>query len=273
MPDIEEILSWGRLKWVAVAGMVLAPSALAIAFPPANEREYASYAYFGGFGAGIASVVAAAEMFNRSMRPKSPLRALRNNLAEVYVNRLNGSGIAVTTKGDVITAYHLVDGQKREDPYIQMPNGTVYRPHHILTDPEHDIALIVSNQPGKRKRSEPRPSPELPNKGAEIAAMGYRNGELWQSPGEVTYHNGHPNFRKKKDFLTTNARVKPGFSGGAVATADGGLIGITISYEYDNGRYRMSATRWRYAEALIQQAFPGLEYQIGPADSRRCGEV
>jgi serine protease Do len=170
-----------------------------------------------------------------------PPKANANPKAKVVEE--SGSGVIV--KSDVkagyfvITNNHVVSQSKNEQITITLPDGRIFRPTAMHTDPESDLAILtIASQNAL-------PTATLGNSdnarvGRWVLAIGSPFG-LNQSVshgiisardrGQVTLGNTI----RIKEFLQTDAAINPGSSGGPLIDMNGEVIGINTAIASHNG--------------------------------------
>lgn len=159
-----------------------------------------------------------------------------------------GCGVVVGAGGEILTAYHVVQGSVRI--FVRMPGTSGFDAEVIAADPRSDLAVIAPRlAPGQEP---PRFSP-LPlgdadqlRKGAFLIALGNpyntaRDGRASASWGILsnTARRIMPPvdegpelrqmFRHQPTLLQLDAKLNLGMSGGAVVNLKGELVGITTN--------------------------------------------
>ncbi|MGH8618095.1 MAG: trypsin-like peptidase domain-containing protein [Burkholderiales bacterium] len=134
-----------------------------------------------------------------------------------------GSGVIVSTKGYIITNYHVINGATEID--VALPDGRKARAQVVGNDPETDLAILKLDLP------------DLPTiafgdsralrVGDVVLAIGNPLG-VGQTVtyGIVSALGRHPRINVYEDFIQTDAAINPGNSGGALVDAAGNLVGI-----------------------------------------------
>ncbi len=136
-----------------------------------------------------------------------------------------GSGYFISTDGDFVTNYHVVD--KAETVIVKFPNEKIYRVKEIIgIDKTKDIAILKLNTDGESV-SFIRMSKRVPELGERIFVMGNPMGlEQTVSDGIVSSVRDYKGFK----FIQMTARISPGSSGGPVMNMDGDVVGIATLY-------------------------------------------
>jgi serine protease Do len=186
----------------------------------------------------VAGKVLPAVVSVEALKPPKVVTSGKNKAVEE-----SGSGVIV--KSDVkqgyfvITNNHVVSQSKNESITIQLPDGRVFRPTAVHTDPESDLAIMAIDS------AQPLPTATLGNSdnakvGRWVLAIGSPFG-LNQSVthgiisardrGQVTLGNTI----RIKEFLQTDAAINPGSSGGPLVDMNGEIIGINTAIASHNG--------------------------------------
>ncbi len=178
---------------------------------------------------------------SRNLTTEKSLENISNGLVEVRVDGDNGtklgSGLMITTDGYIITAHHVVDeliknGKKAR---IRMQNGLLYNlsRENVWFNVNTDIAVIKAYT-GVRYSEPIRIKVDQDCKlkrGDEVRVLGFRDGQKYNTMGVIT----NPNLVWRQDednvvtdLFQTDARGKPGQSGGVIANGNGELVGIVV---------------------------------------------
>ncbi len=178
----------------------------------------------------------------------------RAGRSTVLVNgrqRYPASGIA-TAPDLVLTADHVVE--RDEDIGIVTHDGTEGKAKLLGRDPASDIAVLrvsgVTLEPATQASAEARVGQLIlavgrPSLGGPMASLGIVSavGGPWRGGRGAMLER----------VIRTDATPYPGFSGGALVTADGAIVGM-ITTGLSNGPALgiPSAIAWRVAETLAQ---------------------
>jgi S1-C subfamily serine protease len=137
-----------------------------------------------------------------------------------------GTGVIIDTRGDIMTALHVVDGAAAIT--VTFADGTTSVAFITDADPAHDIAVLVAEQlPAVIVPAVLGPSPQV---GDETFAVGNPLGLVGSlSAGVIsglnrTFKLG--NGQTLSGMLQFDAAVNPGSSGGPLLNAKGQVIGI-----------------------------------------------
>ncbi|MCC5909066.1 MAG: trypsin-like peptidase domain-containing protein [Clostridiaceae bacterium] len=148
-------------------------------------------------------------------------------------NLQHGSGVIISTEGQIITNNHVVEDM--DEIYVVMYDGKAYRAELLYNDKEIDLALIKIN----RQNLKPIELEEVENVkvGDTVIAIGtplyfgYRNSA---SRGIVSGLNRPVD--RVYTYLQTDASINPGNSGGPLINMEGKLVGInTLGYIFYGG--------------------------------------
>jgi S1-C subfamily serine protease len=128
------------------------------------------------------------------------------------------------------------------------------------TDPNHDLALLVTEGAPDSLRSIPSGGLDVVRPGDDVIVIGHPLGLLWSvTTGIVSGIRSDYRISDSKlesTVIQTQAPVNPGNSGGPLLTSDGRLIGIIF------GSPTVSASR-ENPGADVRVAAPGLNLAIG----------
>jgi len=172
-------------------------------------------------------------------RARIQVPAVDNSAIPGWAVRVRGASGTLVAKGDdyglVLTAYHVVEGQDRDNIAVVFSDGSRLQGsvvkarvgNGIAIDRTWDIAWIQT----------PRPKPEpcvmastWPKQGEEVRLCGFPGGRAWQTirarvkAYENSTYKGPANDRYGS--LATTANAIPGMSGGAIVNAAGELVSV-----------------------------------------------
>ena len=157
----------------------------------------------------------------------------RRSVYSIAGNNGSGSAFAVNPNGQLVTAYHVIDGNTNLHTYLYDANGTLQTvPVSIIrTVPEYDLALLSVNRPTPSYLTWQNPDESLV--GQNVYAVGFPGnafdaGTASISKGVVSRiipTNDIPRAPVNFSFVQTDAAINPGNSGGALI-ASCGVIGI-----------------------------------------------
>lgn len=166
-----------------------------------------------------------------------------------------GTGMVLTSSGEILTNNHVVDGASRVVATIAT-TGVTYNATIVGTDPSNDVAVLkLSGASGLT--TIPLGDSDTVKTGDPVAAIGNaggQGGEPSVATGTVVGLNRQitasnqdgSNAETLTDMIQVNANVVPGDSGGPLASAEGKVIGIDTAASsgagIGRGRFRTSAS-------------------------------
>ncbi len=144
-----------------------------------------------------------------------------------------GSGMVLTSNGEVLTNNHVVQGAWKIE--VSVPGEQTYTATVVGVDPTADVALLqLRNASGLATVTTGDPSALA--QGDQVAAVGNalgRGGEPAVATGTVTAtdrsitaQDPGGSAERLNGMIETNANVQPGDSGGALVNADGEVVGM-----------------------------------------------
>ncbi len=140
--------------------------------------------------------------------------------------RLPASGV-LWEKGVIVTSNHVVE--RDEDIHVGLPNGSTVSATLIGRDPSSDVAVL------RAEADLPVPhwaEPETIRVGHLVLALGRPSERIMATLGVVSaIEKGDklPAGMQIDHFLQTDVVMYPGFSGGALLSAGGRVLGINTS--------------------------------------------
>lgn len=146
-----------------------------------------------------------------------------NSDPELHMRAL-GSGVIVSTSGDVLTNYHVVEGAG--SLFAALSDGRTFEARLIGSDSETDLALLKIDAKGLSAITIGR-SEDL-KVGQTVLAIG-NPFDVGQSvtAGIVSALGRHGfGLNNYEDFIQTDAAINQGNSGGALVNLRGELVGI-----------------------------------------------
>ncbi len=191
--------------------------------------------------------------------------------------RLPASGV-VWEKGVIVTSNHVVE--RDEDIHIGLPNGSMVSATLIGRDPSSDVAVL------RAEADLPVPSwaePETIRVGHLVLALGRPSERIMATLGVVSaIEKGDklPAGMQIDHFLQTDVVMYPGFSGGALLSAGGRVLGINTSAMRGISLTIPTSTLRRVVETLlahgkIQRGYLGVGAQaakLSPAVAQKAGQ-
>jgi putative serine protease PepD len=139
-----------------------------------------------------------------------------------------GTGFAIDTKGDILTASHVVNGASSIT--VKLQNGSRRTAQVLGVDHSTDVAVLKINPSGLALHPLPLASSQALSVGDRLAIVG----DPFQydrslSTGLVSALNRTiqaPDGFLVANAIQTDATINPGNSGGPVLNAQGGVVGI-----------------------------------------------
>jgi S1-C subfamily serine protease len=140
---------------------------------------------------------------------------------------VTGTGFFVSDIGDIVTAFHVVEGAKRIA--VKTEVGTIYTAHVVRSDPANDLALLKSD--ASPSLSVYLQSSANAQKGDEVLALGYPLLGLQGQEQKATF--GHVNALSGAAgdirLLQVDTPIQPGNSGGPLINNSGEVIGVVTA--------------------------------------------
>ncbi len=144
-----------------------------------------------------------------------------------------GSGMVLTSNGEVLTNNHVVQGAWKIE--AKVPGGDTYTGTVVGVDPAHDVALVQLADASNMETITAADTSSV-TVGDQVAGIGNalgRGGEPAVATGSVTALNrsitaNDPNGTSEQltGMIQTDANILPGDSGGALVNADGNVVGM-----------------------------------------------
>jgi S1-C subfamily serine protease len=142
-----------------------------------------------------------------------------------------GSGVIYRSDGIILTNHHVVAEASRIE--VALADGTRIPGRLSATDPDTDLAVIRVDRKGLPAAQF---QTRLPQVGKLAVVLGSPLGfEKTVTAGIISgLHRSIPGSasetRALVDLIQTDAAISPGNSGGALADADGRVLGISVAY-------------------------------------------
>jgi S1-C subfamily serine protease len=199
---------------------------------PADSRTTSSTTASGGgnIGPGTAGPSGAAGSGGLADVPAVATR-VQPSVVTVLVGGGNGSGVIYTADGLILTNEHVVRGNNQVQ--VAFADGQRVPGSVAATDAVTDIALV---QVQRNSLPAAKFDTKLPQVGSLAVVLGSPLGfQNTVTAGVVSgLHRDIPGSAAQSqslvDLIQTDAPISPGNSGGAVADADGEVIGISEAY-------------------------------------------
>ncbi len=144
-----------------------------------------------------------------------------------------GTGMVLTSDGEVLTNNHVVQGAWKIS--VKVPGASSYTATVVGVDPAHDVALIQLQDASNLETITPGDSASV-SVGDHVSGIGNalgRGGDPTVATGSVTGLDrsitaNDPNGSSEKltGMIQTNAHIQPGDSGGALVGTDGQVVGM-----------------------------------------------
>ncbi|MBI4966178.1 MAG: DegQ family serine endoprotease [Desulfomonile tiedjei] len=146
-----------------------------------------------------------------------------------------GSGVIVSTDGDILTNAHVV--KEMDEIKVTLPDKRVFKAKMIGFDPESDIAVVkidAQNLPTAQMGD----SDKL-RVGEIVLAIGNPFGLNSTVTSGIVSAKGRTNVGiiDYEDFLQTDAAINPGNSGGPLVNIRGEVVGIATAIATRTGGY------------------------------------
>ena len=152
-----------------------------------------------------------------------------------------GTGSLITSKGEVLTNWHVV-GSNKEVGVIFKPaldtqkvtKNDIYRGVVVKIDQVADLALIkLTEWPANRQPVRLGSTDEI-SIGSDVHAIGHPRGESWtytkgvisQFRNDYQWSGGKNAFKHKADVIQTQTPINPGNSGGPLLSETGKMIDV-----------------------------------------------
>lgn len=143
-----------------------------------------------------------------------------------------GSGMVLTSNGEVLTNNHVVQGAWKIE--AQVPGGDTYTATVVGVDPSHDVALLQLTD--ATNLATITPGNATVAIGDEVAGIGnalgrggqpaVANGSVTAVDRSITASDPNGSSEQLTGMIQTNANIQPGDSGGALVNADGQVVGM-----------------------------------------------
>jgi S1-C subfamily serine protease len=143
-----------------------------------------------------------------------------------------GSGVVVTTAGDILTSLHVV--ADATEITVTFADGTRSGAQVTAREPEHDIAVLRATQPPTEIVPATLGDPRALHEGSEAYTLGNPLGLVGSmSVGVISGLDRSFKIPNSQQVLTgliqIDAAVNPGNSGGPLTDRDGHVIGIVAA--------------------------------------------
>jgi len=163
------------------------------------------------------------------IRPSLVLIQTKSSGAEGDSEDGLGSGVIITTNGDILTSLHVVD--KASDIQIFFYDGTQSTAQVTATQPENDIAVLQADKLPEELVPAVLGNPNAMRIGDQVFAVGNPFG-LYGSMSAGVISGFHRDFtphgsdQELQGLIQFDAAVNPGNSGGPLLNRYGQVVGI-----------------------------------------------
>ncbi len=199
----------------------------------------------------------------RNISTERSLEEISKHLVQVRVHVgdqiWGGSGLMITTDGYVLTAHHVIQEvvENGRKAYIKTQRGWEYRVlrGNVWYNEATDIAIVKVNKPSVLAAPihiKVDPKCDL-QRGQEVRILGFRDGQEYNTLGMITtprHHWKQESGNVVRGLFQTDARGKPGQSGGVIVNGNGELIGITVYVSIASGEEIGQVGGARISDAL-----------------------
>jgi S1-C subfamily serine protease len=145
-----------------------------------------------------------------------------------------GTGMILTSTGEVLTNNHVVEGASRIDVEVAGHSGS-YTAEVLGVDPSDDVALLQL-QDASGLPTVSIGSASTLSSGQDVIAIGnalglggapsVTTGTISSLHRSITAHNPSGDSERLDDLIQTDAAIQPGDSGGALVNSSGEVIGM-----------------------------------------------
>ena len=160
---------------------------------------------------------------NSTRQLKQKVAQTAGRTASYSMDKLRGTGFAITSNGLIATAYHVIRGN--DSVYVQNTAGRLFKAKVVYTEPESDIAILkIADTAFKNLAAIPYTFKRSESDLAEsVYTYGYSQDAGVYGEGKLTSANG-----LNDDSLDyqISVLVNPGDSGAPLLDARGNIIGI-----------------------------------------------
>lgn len=177
----------------------------------------------------------------RSVKDAALFKSISPSVVLIVSNDSLGSGSLVNSRGEILTNWHVVGGNKEVGVIFKPQRDTqkvtkndVYRAIVVKVDQVSDLALLkVIDFPASRQPIKLGDASEI-SIGSDVHAIGHPRGESWtytkgvisQYRNDYQWSGGKDEFKHRADVIQTQTPINPGNSGGPLISETGRLIGV-----------------------------------------------
>jgi S1-C subfamily serine protease len=135
-----------------------------------------------------------------------------------------GSGFFINPEGNVVTNYHVIEGQKKI--FIITSENKIYRAKVIRESQEEDIAILEIETSPKNFRYLKMGNSDAIEVAEPVIAIGNPFGLAFTVTSGIISAVGRTTPDGREGWIQTDAAVNPGNSGGPLINLNGEVIGI-----------------------------------------------
>ena len=147
-------------------------------------------------------------------------------------SQAGGAGVVYNTRGDILTAEHVV--RDASSVKVAFSDGTETSGRVVGSDPSTDVAVIRVDVPARTLHPIPLADSATVRVGDPVVAIGSPFGLPGTVTSGIVSAMGRsipaPNGFTILDAIQTDASMNPGNSGGPLVDADGGVIGLADQF-------------------------------------------
>jgi S1-C subfamily serine protease len=179
-----------------------------------------------------------------------------------------GTGMILTSDGDVLTNNHVIDGATRITVTVES-TGHSYRANVVGTAPTRDVALLKLQGASGLQTAALASSSSALSVGAQVTGVGNAGGtgRLTQVSGTVTGLNktitasddNGANAERLHGLIQTNAGIIAGDSGGPLYDAAGQVVGMDTAAAPTSANESAYAIPVENAMKIVQEIDTGVE--------------
>ena len=176
-----------------------------------------------------------------------------------------GTGIVLTSDGEVLTNNHVIDGATKIS-VTDLGNGQTYPAAVVGYDSTHDIAVLqLQGASGLRTATLSKSAPTVGEEVVAIGNVGGRGGTPTTAGGSITGLNQSITASDSLDgtneqltgLIETNADVQEGDSGGSLVNSAGQVIGMDTAASSSYSFQSQSGTRDSPSRSPRRPRLPG----------------
>jgi len=151
-------------------------------------------------------------------------------------SQAEGTGFVYDTKGDIVTAAHVVDGASSVK--VKFKDGKTYTATVVGSDNSTDTAVVKVNAPGSELHPLTTGNSSSVQPGDEVVAIGSPFGLTETMTAGIVSAIGRtitaPNQYSISGAIQTDAPINHGNSGGPLLDASGDVIGVNVQIDSES---------------------------------------